>query len=353
MVATLVTTILGTFSTSLALHDKVQEKRFQSKQKKLDASQDDKINDLERKVKRIQNGDDNGGRSRSTSRNRRPKPRRRSTGDDGDSDDFDRQARRSRAVIAREFQDNVDRLGAKYAQGDIISENRLQAQVIALQQTVIDVLQDALMSGRSLTKADVRRLIAAQNRARDGSLEALHDQYNRMIQTSGRRPSAMLENQPVFPPTRQLTAPAIASPTDDSFPPARRSRTLPANADSASPPQGLYCRYAYDLQNNYRKGVSSAFAPSGSQRCPACDLRLPVTGDKVWVVESGEGSWTIDPRLVLKSHTAQGDYVCVLCYNDRGRDADCFCSSVDALIKHTGRMHTREEFDREIDIFQS
>lgn len=350
MVATLITTVLGTFSTSLALHDKVQEKRNQAKQKTLDAGQDKKIQDLEQRVTKLQTEEEDD-----SSRNRRPRPRRRSTGDDGDSDDFDRQARRSRAVIAREFQDNVDRLGPRYAQGDVIAENQLQAQIIALQQTVIDVLQDALMSGRKLTKADVRRLIAAQDRARDGSLDALRDQYERMLPMSSRRGSQMLiESQPTFPPTRQLTAPmpAIDSPLDDSFPPPRRVRTLPTNGSSL-PPNGLYCRYAYDLQNDSRKALNTAFAPSGSQRCPACDMRLPVSGEKVWVVESGEGTFTVDSRLVIKSHTTQGDYACVLCYNDRERDADCICSSVEALVRHVGRMHTREEFEREVDIYAS
>ena len=83
-----------------------------------------------------------------------------------------------------------------YAQGDVIAENKLQAQVIQLQQTVINVLQDALLNDRKLSKADIHRLITAQDNARQGSLDALRDQYDRMIQDepqlaieyNGRRP---------------------------------------------------------------------------------------------------------------------------------------------------------------------
>lgn len=57
----------------------------------------------------------------------------------------------------------------------------LQAQVIQLQQTVIGVLQDALYNGRSLSEEDMKRLVAAQNTARDGSIEALQGQYERML----------------------------------------------------------------------------------------------------------------------------------------------------------------------------
>lgn len=211
------------------------------------------------------------------------------------------------------------------------------------------------MSGRTLTKADIRRLIAAQDRARDGSLDALRDQYDRMLQSTSRRGSLFIEDQRSGPLARQLTLPSpnADSPMDDDMPPPRRVRTLPANTGATQFPQGLYCRYAYDLQNDFQLGVSRAFSPSGSQRCPACDIKVPVTADKVWVVESNSGSFTVDSRLVIKSHTLQGDFACVLCYNDRERDADCICSTVDALVGHVGRMHTREEFEREVDIYRS
>ncbi len=78
------------------------------------------------------NNDDDRSRSSSRSRSKaskRPRPRRRSTGDDGDIEDYDRHAKKSRAVIARLYEDGVRQLGDRYAQGDAIGENRMQAQV--------------------------------------------------------------------------------------------------------------------------------------------------------------------------------------------------------------------------------
>ena len=59
-------------------------------------------------------------------------------------------------------------------------------------------------------------------------------------------------------------------------------------------------------------------------------------------------SYSIDARLVVKSHTPSGELMCVLCYNER--QADCLCASIDALVKHVGRVHTTEEFAREEDV---
>ena len=61
-----------------------------------------------------------------------------------------------------------------------IVENQLQAQIIQLQQTVINVLQDALYNDRQLTRADMAKLIAASNQAREGSMVALQEAQQRL-----------------------------------------------------------------------------------------------------------------------------------------------------------------------------
>lgn len=347
----------------MALHDKVQEKRDRTKQKALDSGQDDKIKELEDQVQKLQSRDESSsGRSRSRSRRRR----RRSLDDDMDDDDFDRSAKRSRAMIEREFDENVRRMGQRYAQGDIIAENKLQGQIIALQQSVIEVLQQALLEGRRLTKADIHRLIAAQDSARQGSLDALRDQYNRMLPADPRRRSVQLEYDP---PRRQLTLPApIDSPIDGDFAPVRRVQTQPVlNHSYESPDLDTYCRYAIDLQSDPRRPLHSAFSTSGSQRCPACAVTIPVSTQDTWVFETrvpipGSHSeednsqlvelrtYRTDARLIVKSHNADGELACMLCY--RERDLDCICKSVDALIRHIGKVHTRSEFEREIDIYE-
>ena len=335
------------------LHDKVQEKRQQAQQKQLDQGQDKEIKDLREQVNKLQSS--NGSNSRPKSRRRRSK----SVGAwNDDDDDFEQQAKRSRAMIEQEFQDNVRQMGSRYAQGDVIAENKLQAQIITLQQTVINVLQDAMLSGRSLSKADIRRLIAAQDSARQGSLDALRDQYDRMLEDQ-KRPLP-IEYEPRRR-SRQYTLPPPDA--DESFAPVRRVQTMPANSGSrSSSPPLLYCRYAHDLQTNTRMELSPAFSDSGSQRCPACDVRIPVSSSQVWVFETRTPvrsqhednlvelrSFSTDARLLVKSHTPSGEFLCVLCY--RNRDADCLCGSIETLIKHVGRVHTAEEFDREEDMF--
>ena len=165
------------------LHDKYKEKKESAKQKKLDEGQDKQIKDLRSQVDRLQSkGDDDNNSSRVSRSRPRLQSRRSLSAGDYEEEDFDRSARKSRAMIEREFDANVRRLGSTYAQGDVIAENKLQAQVIQLQQTVINVLQDALLNDRKLSKADIHRLISAQDNARQGSLDALRDQYDRMIQ---------------------------------------------------------------------------------------------------------------------------------------------------------------------------
>ena len=191
----------------------------------------------------------------------------------------------------------------------------------------------------------------------------MRDQYQRMLVDQNRRRSVAEED-----PRRQLTlpAPAVGGHVDD-FPPPRRVRTLPANVGSTSP-ASLYCRYASDLQTDYRKQIHSAFSPQGPQRCPACNARVAVSTQSIWVMETRTPlpphqqdergdlvelrTYKMDARLVLKSHTPAGDFACAICYQDQSRDADCHCSSVEALVKHIGRDHTREEFEREVDIWR-
>ncbi|KAI7285534.1 hypothetical protein KC340_g18328, partial [Hortaea werneckii] len=218
IVATLISTIVGTLTTSMTLHDKVQEKRDKKKQKALDAKQTGEIEKLRKRVDALKSGNESDDETESTgsrSKFRSRRPRRRSL----EEDDFVYESRRSRAMIERMYEDHLMRAGDRYATGDIITENRLQKQIIQLQQTVINVLQEALYSGRGLTEIDQRRLIAAQSAARDGSLDALEDHYAR-ISTRQRR-----EILPDNTTQRLLLPPTSTSNEEHSthYPPSKPS----------------------------------------------------------------------------------------------------------------------------------
>ncbi|SPJ79119.1 uncharacterized protein FTOL_07510 [Fusarium torulosum] len=196
IIATLCSTLVGTFTSSMGLWDRVKEKRKQSKR---DTTQDEEIKKLKAQVE-----ENSKYKDRASERSRV-------------SDEVEASFERSGALINREFEDGYQRYGRRFAIGDVVTENKLQAQVIALQQTVINVLQDALYNGRQLDRADMARLIAASDAARDGSLGALRQQRQRLMD----------DEMPMPPPQPAL-------------PPPKRAPTVIRD-------DPLYCRYALDL----------------------------------------------------------------------------------------------------------
>ncbi|KAF4445600.1 hypothetical protein F53441_10664 [Fusarium austroafricanum] len=309
IIATLCSTLVGTFTSSMGLWDRVKEKR---KQAKRDTTQDEEIKKLQEQVEEA-----------SKDRERICK----------DRDEVEASFQRSGALINREFEDGYQRYGRRFAVGDVVTENKLQAQVIALQQTVINVLQDALYNGRQLDRTDMAKLIAASDAAREGSLGALRQQRQRLMD---------LED-PIPPPQMAL-------------PPPKRASTIVKD-------DPLYCRYALDLQYIPERPLASTFAPRGDCRCPACDVFLDVEADDGWAIgktatrvitEQGykreideELEFHISPRFVVKCHTPDGEFACVLC--SRFRDGDVLCPTADTLVNHIGREHTVAEMGREPD----
>jgi hypothetical protein len=249
----------------------------------------------------------------------------------------------------------------------VITENKLQAQIIQLQQTVINVLQDALADNRNLSQADLNRLIAAQETARVGSINALNAQYDRMVREQRSRRKSLAEGtlrqrrilpseEPVLSARRQLTLPPARS---ESVEPLRRARTLPV-----AMPNGL-CLYSEELQRT-EQPLSSSFSSRGSHRCPVCDLYIDTAAPDNWIIEVRKPVLTYDnhleeerhavetrsfevgARFVVKCHTEGGEFACVLC--PRYRDVDAFCGNVESLITHLGQKHTSDQFEEEIDL---
>ena len=169
IIATLVSTVIGTFTASMNLHDKLQEKKDKKAQQTLDRKQDEQIKQLRETIdnlhsdnQSLRKGSVNGSVSR---RGSVTSKRGRITGGDDSSDDSDgynRSAKKSRGMIEQQYDDYMQRVGPRYAQGDgrfrwqslrshatsntliVITENKLQAQIIQLQQAVINVLQEAV-----------------------------------------------------------------------------------------------------------------------------------------------------------------------------------------------------------------
>jgi len=201
----------------------------------------------------------------------------------------------------------------------------------------------------------MQRLIAAQQAAREGSLDALQGQRARMLadRPMSRRQllptqneQRLLEDVPVAALQKQLTFP-LQQPRNQSLRAPRRSESLPV-----APPSSLYCRYSDILQYSSR-ALSPAFEPSADSRCPSCDVALPVDTRDVWVftTETSSGKvreYSMDSRFVVKCHMRDGRFACVLC--NQHRDMDCLCRTVEGLVRHLASKHTLEEFEEEVDL---
>ncbi|KAI1487529.1 hypothetical protein F5X96DRAFT_649458 [Biscogniauxia mediterranea] len=314
IIATLCSTLIGTFSSSIGLWDRVNEKR---RQKRKDTKQDDEIRKLRDQVNKA--GKQNKEREEDLSR----QPR---------EDDLCRSLERSGALIMREYDEGLERLGRRYAVGDIITENQLQAQILALQQTVISVLQDALLNNRTITRHDMQRLILASKTAREGSLDALRQQYQRLLLDT-------------MPPQRRL-------------PPPKR-----ASMDRGN--ESIFCRYSLDLQHIPRKQLSASFAPGGNGRCPYCRVRLDIASSNTYwhiekrvpaVISDGlykeeimeDHSFHLGQRFAIKCHTENGDFACVLCHNYRS--VHVICSNLETLVNHVGKAHDAFELAKDMDL---
>lgn len=337
--ATLASTLIGTFTAGMGLYDKIEDKRERHKQKARDTKQDSEIKELRESFEKV----------RQEAEGRQKEIDRLKNGGGGRDNDVASNFERNAAMVQRMYDEGYGRLGTRFAQGDstyivqhdmvssekemltqsaAITENQLQAQIIALQQTVISVLQDALANDRQLTRTDMSKLIAASNSAREGSLDALRQAQYRLSSGS----------------VRSTSPPHSIAPS--------RSLALEAPADQ------LFCRYSLDLQHTPNKPLAASFAPGGSCQCPACGVRLDVTASDFWIIgkrmplsnshfeETRE--FRLGQRFALKCHTPDGEYACVIC--SRGRDVDAICRTVEALVKHVGGYHEVDELEREVDL---
>ncbi|KAL1602215.1 hypothetical protein SLS59_004902 [Nothophoma quercina] len=339
----------------MGLWERVHDRREAHKQKQRDTKQDGEIKQLrdqfedaqkkaekrQEEIEKLRNGGgDQGGGNRGGGYGGGGGGGGGYGRGSGYRDDVGDSLERNGMMIQRMYDDMYGRYGSRFARGDAITENQLQAQIIALQQTVITVLQDALYSDRQLTRADMAKLVAASNSAREGSLKALQDQQARLSSHASqhsRSPS----------PQRSIAAP-----------PKRSSQSL------VDTPDTLFCRYSLDLQYVPSKPLAASMAPGGSCECPACGLRLDVTGDDFWmigkrtpitVIEQGYKSEVLETRefrlgqrFAVKCHTPDGEYACVICA--RNRDVDAICRNVESLVKHVGTYHEVEELEREVDL---
>jgi len=370
IIATLLSTVMGTFTTGLNLVEKVSEKR---KQGKRDKGQDDQISKLQKQIVEMETKHKSKDKSEA---------------------DLRQSLRKGAPSIKREYERDFERLGPRFAEGDVITQNQLQSQVIMLQGTVIALLENALQTGRI---ENINKLFNASEFARESSIAALQGQYQRMLQEAPLRKSGPGSTRPL--PMRRISstpsmavkrsAKATKAPSNRSVHgsvngnretraeetrvtevatvPDMRSRkasvagsAVGAEFDASGP---LFCRYAAALQGGEQLDV--CFSRGGSNSCPLCGTNMAVEEGRAWkivkevvhnkistpeyddeIIEDRE--YLIGNRFVIKCHRETAGFACALCY--RYRDKDTLLESANGLVRHVWQRHSVEEIESDRDI---
>jgi hypothetical protein len=365
ILATLISTIIGTFTTGINLYERVGEKR---RQIKTDKSQDTKIKELEKRL------DD--------------EEKKKKNGHQRNEEELRQSLEYGGPQIRREYNTDLARLGPRFAEGDAITQNQLQSQIITLQGTVIHLLEDALYTGRL---DNINKLYNASEFAREGSINALQAQYQRMLQSAPLR-------RPIGPVRRISSTPSMKSGPPRSIKP-RSTRTEKAVTEirvekdevakdtaerdivSAAAPNGslvketaalsvadhsgpLFCRYALDLQETGMP-LDVCFTKGGSCACPFCGTKIATEPGRAWKIEKEivherirrkdyddeiieQRTFLVNNRFLVKCHREKAGYACLLCY--RFRDRDTICESAAGLIKHLWQKHEVDEYESDGDI---
>ncbi|KAF2814909.1 uncharacterized protein BDZ99DRAFT_515672 [Mytilinidion resinicola] len=287
---------------------------------------------------------------------RRSRSRRHRRDRDHDYDSDEESIDTSRSLIEREYERGYHHLGHKFAVGDVIAQNQLQAQVIMMQQTIITIFQEsALMYGPTHNPIShhLARLLDTARAARAGSIEALAQQYQRMLTEAPILPAVPL------PPTVQpLTTLAIRGrPRSDSRDSMVTTNTGPTSITTRSAPHGLYCLYSLDLQEHIDQPLADNYREGGDGRCPYCSTIVNTRPGRAWeLVKEDDAdievdrSFRVTNRFVVKSHREGSSFACVLC--TREQPSDTVCESIPALIDHIWKEHSCAEYEREIDIVE-
>ncbi|KAK4443815.1 hypothetical protein QBC34DRAFT_361363 [Podospora aff. communis PSN243] len=337
ILATLISTIAGTFTTGINLYDRVIEKR---KQSKLDKGQDDKIRDLERRFHEHHGEGAGGGGG----------------GGGGEDDRLRRSLQYGGSAVKGEYDRHYAELGSRYAEGDLTAQLQLQSAIITLQQTVISVLEEALYSGQP---PDVAKLYNASEFARQGSVRALRDQYRRMLEASS-APSGAARRPPG--PIRRISSTSALDDRRRALPPAEASSHSGSQSDAGRP---LFCPAAVDLQQSSLP-LQEILSPASTEDfiCATCHMELeshpwrvemdlpikhhynPQKNEEVEVVEIR--TFALTGRFLAKCHRPGGGYACWLCVKYRERDT--VCESVEGLVRHVKGKHVIGEVEGDADV---
>lgn len=249
----------------------------------------------------------------------------------------------------------------------MVAQNQIQSQIILLQGSVIKLLEEALLTGKL---PDTNRLYNTSEFAREGSIRALHDQYQRLLESAPpqRRPMGLMR--------KTSSTPSLRDHSKDSVWSHRRPPQKGITYDNGG---ALFCRCAEDVQHSDRPLEDFMVMRRSSTLCAACGVAAGTgggaDGSRAWRIEkevvmrggnstrddrrysrsSDDGSETIvvrtyllTKRFIFKCHREEVGYACYLCF--RHRDRDTLCRSEERLVSHVTSKHSIAEYEGDRDI---
>ncbi|OCL05627.1 hypothetical protein AOQ84DRAFT_94284 [Glonium stellatum] len=223
-------------------------------------------------------------------------------------------------VVQAEYDRDFRYFGSRFASGDDVTRSQLQVQLITIQQSIIMLVQNALLS--NVFDISYTTLIATASNVRQGSIAALVEQYQRMMAA-----------QPPRPPPTALPQPG--APVDRSKADFNISH--------------LYCGIALLLQQTsgpmplrFRIGLP----------CAICGSVLPPRSLEL-VKDTSYGSSArlrITSRFLAKCHLAEKDagYGCLLC-EKAGKGITMFPDQTE-FLSHIKDDHSFSDYAGENDI---
>lgn len=252
------------------------------------------------------------------------------------------------------------KLGEPFARGDHLAKIQLQSHIIKLQQVLIKIHQDMMLSNYltiSSSHSQLILLVQTVRTTRAAAIQALDLLVQRLLADPAQeRPKPDLPMPGTFPkPPRSRRSSSSSSPDVDTptAPPPPPPPIIP-NPNMKK----LFCRYALDLQTKDDLPLSTSFRLDGSNCCPCCRCYIAVRPSKAWeVIVDSAGRrprakrFLVRNRFVVKCHRQFGGFACVLCA--KYGDADTVCRTIGALMEHLWKEHTSEDMERDCDVVES
>lgn len=257
----------------------------------------------------------------------------------------------------------------------VITQVQLQAQIIRLEQTILSIYEDLMLSTYIVpSHTHLARLVQTTRSTRTAVIQSLKTQYQRMrLSIKPEKPDAHRPIPGAFP--NPIDDPRPHQPPSKKDKSKRKARSRSSGSSSSAQTviprpkpnphphvDHLFCIYAKDLQRNSYLPLADNYKAGGDNHCPFCRTYVSIRPGKAWEVVVDDRrkhhkrgrfvfrKFLVDNRFVIKCHREWGGFACVLCA--QFKEEDTVCRSIGALIEHLWKEHTSEELAKDKDIVE-